>query len=663
LLVCFIGGTALWYRTSDRVTEARRKRKNGALARLLFTAFNIILPWFPELSLIKDVSIHFVEQYRSAVVMTKAMDDIMSIVQMTVEDYEDPRNPVEGKILQKDIITDNPLGVKIIDCASWKTEREWADYYLKENPHFDYVPGKRFIVGNPDSNDYGHYEIIWKNDWQIMRSHGLNLSFSWFRFPRFGFSRFAQPFVRAGEKVTTGYRAWKLWCIMYEYRWILAVCLCIMVSGIGVYMWFKRDEDDEFEILTPEAPPTGKKAKKRDRRYVWHNKKSGAYYCWDNDQDGYAKLETNDWNRVKNKYDWISENFIDPDRLLQGKSNGLFSGHTGTNALAYMMGDIGPKVDELNADANVKPLVVVAPQQVQTPTEDKFMVTIPKMSVMDISSMSSNPNDVRAVTYTQIEEYVKTRIDQTLKNLPVNNVEHLRPNSSINDVPDLFPVMGSNKDGIIQTTGFCLNGQVLAAQHGVASSTSISVKHDGKPLQVDVKTCRIIPGLTEHVAIKAPVGVKSSKMFKTRLPIVGESVTLFWCDQDGKVKWTGGIVKGREVYQTKDLLHPEIVLYTCTNSSMFGACGGIYKANSDGAVVGIHGVGESKTSALVKFHGLPENFNSIMQNISTVPAVESKDLIDWFSPLIRHATPVGDEHEKAISTTETKNSDGPVVSL
>lgn len=131
---------------------------------------------------------------------------------------------------------------------------------------------------------------------------------------------------------------------------------------------------------------------------------------------------------------------------------------------------------------------------------------------------------------------------------------------------------------------------VVVPQHAAAGSSKLFLIKGGAkyPLPGDSYKCQ---SMADQVWMKKPEGVKLDSIKHTfRGPNEGEHVNLVYIDEDDCVKIPGGSVANKFLLGDKR----DIVAYGFTGTTLAGACGGVYVAESDGAIVGIHCIG-SKT--------------------------------------------------------------------
>jgi len=180
-------------------------------------------------------------------------------------------------------------------------------------------------------------------------------------------------------------------------------------------------------------------------------------------------------------------------------------------------------------------------------------------------------------------EVEQVRVDHAVVRKPrVYRIKAVRKN-----VPDRF------------VCAFTSNDCLIVPRHGVAGAEEVYVCIDNVWLLLDKKAYRC-KSIVDQLWFKLPVGSKKVRMnkYRYRKPVPQEQVVLHWVDTDGLDVYASGRV-AKELTVGKD---GSVPVFEFDGSSKAGACGGVYIAESDGKVVGFHGIGSEHSSAKPLFY-------------------------------------------------------------
>jgi hypothetical protein len=97
--------------------------------------------------------------------------------------------------------------------------------------------------------------------------------------------------------------------------------------------------------------------------------------------------------------------------------------------------------------------------------------------------------------------------------------------------------------------------------------------------------------------------LKSTPIRGAREPAPGEIVNLFYLERGG-FKVSAGTVGNKIIYGENG----EVTTYEFDGSTVSGSCGGVYIAQSDGYLVGRHGMGNDEPSVIPKFYPIQKGF-------------------------------------------------------
>jgi len=180
----------------------------------------------------------------------------------------------------------------------------------------------------------------------------------------------------------------------------------------------------------------------------------------------------------------------------------------------------------------------------------------------------------------------------------VKKAEHLLPGKPVIDSVKLIEIKSVDRSGrTSRCNAFVMNDAIIVPRHAVAGKSSVSILQGGNEfvLGAVVYVSALMP---DQMWFKVPKGMKAfnnSRVF--REPVSGETVIIQWLD-NGKACLSAGLV-GEMVMLGKDR---KVKAYDFHASTKNGACGAVYVALKDNAVVGFHGIGAESVKVVPQFY-------------------------------------------------------------
>lgn len=167
------------------------------------------------------------------------------------------------------------------------------------------------------------------------------------------------------------------------------------------------------------------------------------------------------------------------------------------------------------------------------------------------------------------------------------SADQLRVGFAVCKAPILYVVRMKDNVGLVsEVCAYPVSDSLVIPRHGCAGAVSLEVCVKGVyyPLGDVAHICK---SMADQLWFKVPTGCKVKfNKFKYRAPKVGEIASLHWLDNSSPVYSTGKV--GSVSYLGTDNV---IEVQDFDSSSKAGACGGIYIGQTDGCVLGFHGIG------------------------------------------------------------------------
>jgi hypothetical protein len=179
------------------------------------------------------------------------------------------------------------------------------------------------------------------------------------------------------------------------------------------------------------------------------------------------------------------------------------------------------------------------------------------------------------------------------------SAEQLIPGSVVLvDIP-MFEVESEDQaKRVARANAHITHDTVIIPRHLVAGKTRVTVLQGGARFDMPAKAyiCKSMP---DQCWYRKPAGLKMCAGVKYRAPTVGEPCGLNWMASGTVRRTTGKVV-------SEDRLGAErkIVAFSYDGSTLAGSCGAVYTSHTDGALIGVHGVGADVVGVKPQFFGI-----------------------------------------------------------
>jgi len=209
-----------------------------------------------------------------------------------------------------------------------------------------------------------------------------------------------------------------------------------------------------------------------------------------------------------------------------------------------------------------------------------------------------------------------------------------------------------------------LFGLLLLPIHLIAGCKAIFVMdHTGKEHPITGKFRKCL-GIADQACVPFPASMRQKCMTnrKYRYPKEGEIASIWWTEKTGTQVHSTGAIQGTE-YLGVDRI--EVVNIDC--SSVRGTCGGVVIAESDGAILGFHGIGLRSAVGFPKFYPCTDEWREGMQkNASSGPVIDPAAIPNYVAEYERklNSKPYFAEMEEHTSVAEMEekySAPAPVV--
>jgi len=190
------------------------------------------------------------------------------------------------------------------------------------------------------------------------------------------------------------------------------------------------------------------------------------------------------------------------------------------------------------------------------------------------------------------------------------------------------PLVPFKLDSYVNIT--CFADRLCPPRHGFSGFKHVFIKVNGVEYPLDMK-CTVFKTTPDLTMTMKPVGCKiKSNKAHFRAPIKDELLVLNFIGRTGPQQCVGKCGETRNFGK-----NGEIVLTEFDGSSLSGACGAFYKAASDGAVVGVHGVGNSSGSVKPMFYPLSVGFGEELSKIAQqTPSTDLVEDVNYHDQLV-----------------------------
>jgi len=210
------------------------------------------------------------------------------------------------------------------------------------------------------------------------------------------------------------------------------------------------------------------------------------------------------------------------------------------------------------------------------------------------------------------------KVEQIIK--PDIKPEHLQQGSAVSPIPILYCIKGVDKSGqITYSNAYPIANMLAVCRHAISGKNELSLINTGELIKLDVSKAAQSLDIPDMILIPAKTVNKSQtiKMNKGRVyrePKEDEYATLFFMHNNGQLHFVQGQVGKKTVLKSNGI---QVELFYWNDSSVEGACIGVYVAKEDGAIIGFHGLGSTNSRAKPLFYPCNDNFVKNVNSVSS----------------------------------------------
>lgn len=246
-----------------------------------------------------------------------------------------------------------------------------------------------------------------------------------------------------------------------------------------------------------------------------------------------------------------------------------------------------------------------------------------KRNVSAQENMKEKPRDLGAVSWRKSREQHQNQGPADFHMGGGRKVEHARPGHAIIRAPHLYKVRMASPQSpdptVHHKTDHFVNaapvaGRLMINRHGLTGWKGCFVTDEtGKEFLLPPKSFPL-KTVSDWCMVAIPQGAKfhMNKLRHVRRPVESEFAILHFKNTEGHLCTSIGRVDAPYILGAEG----EIEVFGFDSSTQGGACGGLYFAASDGAIIGVHGMGNSDSKVKPAFYPLDESVLSELQKLS-----------------------------------------------
>jgi len=364
--------------------------------------------------------------------------------------------------------------------------------------------------------------------------------------------------------------ACKIWAKSHQRELFMLGALTLLAVGI-MYKAYSRKRvkvNVEDELVFEGVNRNHK------RKLIWRSPKTGGYYKYDESKHEWEKIQDDEYEMKNGKFRLMSKDaiqYVDDPFDAPGGDEGQIR----VNGKQYYKdanGDVYDNKGYLD-DSSVSDIRGVNQPGKWVKKQDSVV------SSESIESAISQLVEVKS----QVDG--KDECETIIQNRKIDSAEIVQPL--------IYNVLACDSSDSLVGHHVCavsLFGLLFIPHHTVGSHKHLFVLYGErnelrKPIPMKAKRLH----LGDLIVVQSPMPSISVKSM--RPPVIGERVTFYWRDfNTSKQVSSNGVVGKQLVYGT---VQDSVETFEYSGSTEAGSCGGLYVANTDGAIVGFHGLGTS----------------------------------------------------------------------
>jgi len=199
------------------------------------------------------------------------------------------------------------------------------------------------------------------------------------------------------------------------------------------------------------------------------------------------------------------------------------------------------------------------------------------------------------------------------KKKPTVKAEQVRSGFAICVKPKLYTIVMTDKTGLLsKVNAYVAREHIIVPRHGCSGAAKLCIIVDNKEYELSSQSyiCKSMP---DQLWFRKPVGCPklTNNKFNYRPAKASENLTLHFLLNGNESYSTGKA--GATTYLGKD---KKILVQDYDSSSVSGSCGGVYVAESDGQIVGFHGIGSTNVSTKPQFYPVTLSWSEELTSLS-----------------------------------------------